>query len=397
MPRKNPMTTESFIEKANKRHNNKYEYSQTEYVHHKTLVQIICPVHGSFLQNPMHHLRGNGCMKCAREQRTLNNTKETEDVVKDFIGVHGDMYDYSKMKYEGTHHKVEIICSKHGSFYQKPNDHLHGTGCPICAIEQTTTSLEDFILSAQKVHGTRYDYSKVDYKNNKEKVEIVCSVHGSFFQLPQNHVLHRCGCSKCSFKEIGDTRRMSQEEFVSRATTTHDGKYNYSKVEYKGNSTKIEIICPEHGSFWQKAANHLHMGQGCPVCNQYVGVYTEHLFKMKPELKDISALVYFVEFSKGSERFQKIGITKRSVTKRFQSKKGYSVTSRYERATTLYEAFKIEQHIKRTWKRYKYVPLELIGGDSECFVLDDDECMNVIRSIQSTQLVPIPFSGSHCK
>lgn len=384
MSKKSPMTTEEFVRRSTLKHNNKYDYSNTTYVHYKTLVSITCYTHGEFMQNPMHHLRGNGCPKCAKEQDSIHKTKSAADVIQRFREVHGDRYDYTSVKYTGTHHKVEIVCSRHGSFYQKPNDHLHGTGCPTCANERATTSVEDFIARSTLMHGDRYDYSKVRYKNSQTKVEIVCPEHGSFFQLPVNHIAHGSGCPTCSSTRRGLKRRRSKEEFISQATTTHNNKYDYSKVVYRGIHHKVEIVCPEHGPFFQKASNHAHLSQGCPECSQYIGVYTEHLFNTKPELKDVSAVVYFVEFSKGDERFQKIGITQRTVAKRFQSKKGYRIVSKYEKVTTLYDAFKTEQYIKKTWSNRTYQPQVVIGGDSECFKLSEDECLEVIHLLRKS-------------
>jgi hypothetical protein len=55
------------------------------------------------------------------------------------------------------------------------------------------------------------------------------------------------------------------DEFIRRSRIVHGDKYDYSKVKYYNNGTKVEIICPEHGSFWQVPVNHFS-GQGCPKC-----------------------------------------------------------------------------------------------------------------------------------
>ena len=52
---------------------------------------------------------------------------------------------------------------------------------------------EEFVLKAKKIHGNKYDYSKVDYKESSEKVIIICSEHGEFKQTPNNH-LKKIGC-----------------------------------------------------------------------------------------------------------------------------------------------------------------------------------------------------------
>lgn len=56
------------------------------------------------------------------------------------------------------------------------------------------------------------------------------------------------------------------QKFIKKARQIHGDRYDYSKVEYVNANTKVCIICPEHGEFWQRPDDHLQ-GQGCPVCN----------------------------------------------------------------------------------------------------------------------------------
>ena len=118
---------------------------------------------------------------------------------------------------------------------------------------------EEFIARAKAVHGDKYDYSKVEYVDSKTKVCIICPEHGEFWQKPKNH-LSGYGCPICSGR-----KKMRTIDFIKRAKQVHGDKYDYSKTEYKGNTEKISIICPEHGEFWQRSGNHLR-GVGCPKC-----------------------------------------------------------------------------------------------------------------------------------
>lgn len=112
--------------------------------------------------------------------------------IQKFQEVHGDTYDYSNVVYDNQLRKVEIICVKHGSFHQTPDSHLRGRGCPFCAgkIKKTTEQcVKDFV----SVHGNTYDYSKVVYKDNQSKVLIFCKNHGCFSQRPYDHLQgHGC-------------------------------------------------------------------------------------------------------------------------------------------------------------------------------------------------------------
>ena len=174
--------------------------------------------------------------------------------------IHGDRYDYSKVEYVNAHTKVCIICPKHGEFWQAPRHHLNGSGCPYCVGKKRLTT-EEFIRRAKEVHGDRYDYSKVEYVNTRRKVCIICPKHGEFWQIPLHH-LKGSGCPNCVGK-----KRLTTEEFIRRAKEVHGDRYDYSKVEYVNARTKVCVICPEHGEFRQTSSEHLR-GQGCPKCGQ---------------------------------------------------------------------------------------------------------------------------------
>ena len=211
---------EEVITRFKKVHGDRYDYSKVEYVNTSTKVVIICPDHGEFTQKPNHHLNGQGCPKCAREQLgqriTKGKTKSLDQVLEDFRKVHGDRYDYSKVKYVAGTAKVIIICPKHGEFLKSPANHIKGQGCPECTKENvgktisesraksTETRLIDFLERSREKHGDRYDYSKVVYLTSKTKVTIICPDHGEFEQTPSKH-LKTLGCPICA-KEITRSR-----------------------------------------------------------------------------------------------------------------------------------------------------------------------------------------------
>lgn len=173
---------------------------------------------------------------------------------------HGDKYDYSEVAYVNKKTKVRIICPEHSSFLQTPEKHLMGRGCPQCG-GTCKLNTEEFIEKAREIHGDKYDYSEVEYKNSKTKVCIICPEHTSFLQKPNDH-LDGHGCSKC-----GGTGKLCTKEFIEISKKVHKDKYNYSEVVYVDNRTKVHIICPIHGPFYQISKSHLK-GHGCPQCNQ---------------------------------------------------------------------------------------------------------------------------------
>ena len=120
-----------------------------------------------------------------------------------------------------------------------------------------------FIEKARQIHNDKYDYSKVNYVNSRTKVCIICPTHGEFWQTPHNH-LKGYGCAECG-KEKSHLSKMTTEDFIVKSKEIHGNKYDYSKACYKTCDTKVCIICPEHGEFWQIPSNHIN-GSGCPKC-----------------------------------------------------------------------------------------------------------------------------------
>jgi len=262
-------TKEEFIELARKVHGDKYDYSKVEYVDSKHDVMIICPKHGEFWQRANRHLQGCGCRKCASEQRAISQKFSTEEWIEKARKIHGDKYDYSKVEYKNNYTKVCIICPQHGEFYILPYAHINlKEGCSKCANKYSPTT-EEWIKQAEEIHGKEYDYSKVDLNNRDEKgrICIICPKHGEFWQRPDSH-LNGCKCKKCVDDEKKKKYSLSLAEFIKKAKKVHGDKYDYSKVEYKNNYTKVCIICPQHGEFWQTPSGHLYNFQGCPHCKK---------------------------------------------------------------------------------------------------------------------------------
>lgn len=119
---------------------------------------------------------------------------------------------------------------------------------------------EEFVKKAIGKHGTKYDYSDCKYTKAKVKVCIRCPIHGEFWQLPYNHLMGS-GCKNCAATK----HKLSDLDFISRATAKHGDLYDYSKVTMRAEGDKVEIMCPIHGSFLQNPSSHL-TGAGCPGC-----------------------------------------------------------------------------------------------------------------------------------
>ena len=157
----------------------------------------------------------------------LNN----EEFIKKAIEKHGNKYTYAKVNYVNSNTPVIITCPKHGDFQQTPNNHLSGRGCPKCSNNNVKKTTEKFIADAIKIHGNKYDYSKVEYINNASKVCIICPEHGEFWQIARNH-LNGDECPKCAIKKRVEKAKWDTTEFIEKAKEIHGSKYDYSKAKY---------------------------------------------------------------------------------------------------------------------------------------------------------------------
>lgn len=188
-------TTEDFVKDARRLHHNKYDYSKSVYFNNRTTVIIRCHIHGDFHQTPSNHLQMKGCPKCKNDFTKHRCQGNREDFILKAEKVHLGKYDYSNTKYVNNHTKIMIKCPWHSEFLQTPNDHLRGKGCAECSANKKKDN-NAFILLSRKIHGDKYDYSKINYINIFTQVIITCPSHGEFQQTPDHH-LHGNGCPKC--------------------------------------------------------------------------------------------------------------------------------------------------------------------------------------------------------
>lgn len=202
---------------------------------------------------------------------SLNRTKlkimpkksTTQSFIERAKSIHGDKYDYSKVNYKNNSTKVIIICKIHGDFEQSPRSHLRGANCFKCCGSEKYTN-ETFIEKAKSIHGDKYDYSKVEYTGVFNSVIIICKEHGEFHQTPDKHFRGH-GCQK----HLADNRH-TLDDFLEKAKMVHGNKYDYSKAVYLTNREKIKIICKKHGEFQQSPNLHISHKQGCPICTAVV-------------------------------------------------------------------------------------------------------------------------------
>lgn len=272
---------EQFKEEATKVHHGKYKYTPSKYVNTNTLIDILCPIHGIFKQTPKNHLNGHGCPYCAGKKKT------TEMLISEFQKIQGDKnYDYSLVKYINAKDKIPIICHKkdddgieHGIFWQTPNDHLMGKGCPKCAGQGKTQ--DDVVRAFKRVHGNTCDYSGVVYVNAHTKVWIRCIEHDYWFQQTPNSHLNGSGCPKC-----GQRLSRAEEEIFSFVKQYYNDTIRNDRNILNGK--EIDIYVPSlklgieyNGLMWHSEAfgkdknYHLNKLKDC----EQQGIRLIHIFE----------------------------------------------------------------------------------------------------------------------
>lgn len=233
-----------FIDEANKVHNNKYDYSQTIYKSSHDKIKIICKEHGEFLQQTDAHIRQKqGCPICGKIKQVLKRTKTLEKFIEDSVKLHGNKYDYSKCNYINDNSKITIICKEHGMFEQEATNHLQGKGCNKCAdiirALKKSKSIDKFILDAKNIHGDKYEYKNVIYKNSTSYVLVTCKKHYDFKITPSN-LLRGKGCPLCVNK--GETK-----VFENLITLYPSIKYNCSFDWCKNiKCLPFDFVIPEY-------------------------------------------------------------------------------------------------------------------------------------------------------
>lgn len=261
-----------FIEKSKNKFGDRFDYSEVEYKNYQTPITLVCKEHGiRFSVRPDNHLSTrfggcNGCYERYIESTRSSKPKLTEEEKKERRREHtekhfiekamkkfGNRFDYSKVKYVDCKTPVDIIDKESDNkiFSIKPCNFLNLKKGKSRRMSFTT---EKFIERARKIHGDKYDYSKVEYKHNKKNVCIICPIHGEFWQTPHNHLITRkrgngCGCPKCSH-----TVSKLEENVINRLTEEN--------IKFKKEYINKEIFGNMRADFFIKAYNVIVECQG---------------------------------------------------------------------------------------------------------------------------------------
>lgn len=129
---------------------------------------------------------------------------------------------------------------------------------------------EQALQRAIDVWGDKYDLTPFVYNGSMNKIKAICPIHGEF-EILAHRLLNGYGCPKCAkhteaVKQANKNKTKTLEEFIAEARQVHGDFFDYSKVVYVNSKTKVCIICPVHGEFWQTPTSHLRSKYGCPLC-----------------------------------------------------------------------------------------------------------------------------------
>ena len=218
-------------------------------------------------------------------------------------------------------------------------------------------TLDSFLNRASSVHEDKYDYSKVNYENYHEKVEIICKIHGSFKQRPSKHLAGQ-GCPKCGIIKYTTSQITPFKKVKEKFVKIHKGIYKYVEESYTKSKVKMQIVCQKHGVFMQTPEQHLR-GYGCPKCAK------NGTFDM-----DGYSLLYYVSINNGE--YYKIGVTNNTVKNRFKKDIHVSVQLIHQWFYFVGEqAYRKEQEIMKEFsdKLAKNIKI-LRTGNSEIFIED---------------------------
>jgi very-short-patch-repair endonuclease len=241
--------TDRFVFESKKIHGEEYDYCKAVFKNMNTKV-ILLKDGIEYLQSPNKHLMG-------RKPERVRRLRSNADFIDEARSIWGYKYDYSLVDYKGSH--IEVLIKYDDVVYrQKPVLHLLGYNCE----RDTIKNQEDFLRKCYDRHGDKYDYSLVEYTGSQNKVKII--FEGKVYEQKAGAHIHSSGLVERVIL------KKTTKQFIKEANEIHNFRYDYSKVEYVNNQTKVTIGCLIHGDFEQVSTSHLS-GTGCPHCSESKG------------------------------------------------------------------------------------------------------------------------------
>jgi hypothetical protein len=259
---------EVFLERAFAIHGDKFDYSLVpDEFGWKDKVTVMCEVHGQFLITAANHISNRrGCPACGAVGRSINNRDSLEDVILQVKAKH-PLYNVDYTSYVDKNTVLKVNCEHGHDFSSSARDLLcNKYGCPNCALKNRglnrRKSVDEFLNKSKEVHGDRYDYSSVNFISFGERVEIICKIHGSFYQTPTVHIKGH-GCKSCAVEAVGELKRKTLES--TAPWVFKDPNITPLVSTYIKATSPMSFICAKHGMFSRVLTSYK---EGCSICKE---------------------------------------------------------------------------------------------------------------------------------
>lgn len=175
------------------------------------------------------------------------------------VRTHGNKYSYDNSVYLGVKTDILIFCKAcQISFYQTPDNHMRGKGCPKCKCKKLQSnrskSIDSFIYDANNIHNKEYCYKFVVYKNTHTKVKIKHKKCGNiFYQTPHNHLAGN-GCPNCFKGVAGNSSKIELEWIkslnINSIVTNKTLKINNKNYYPDGYDPLTNTVYEFNGDYW---------------------------------------------------------------------------------------------------------------------------------------------------
>ena len=202
-------------------------------------------------------------LKCAHDSQKISI-----DVIKlRLFKKHKNNFTYFWETYTILSEKMKMKCNICNTiFHRSPHVHLTAEFCPKCFREYINEKNKITLYEIKKrifsVHENNFNYCFCNYVNITSKIIIYCNKCKNIFEQRVRDHIEGCGCPECS--RINSI--VSFATTLSQFNDTHNYFFEYDESTYVNTSTKMRMICPDHGEFWQSPGSHKR-GEGCPACN----------------------------------------------------------------------------------------------------------------------------------
>jgi very-short-patch-repair endonuclease len=311
------LTTKEFVDKAKAIHST-YDWANVIYINTNTKIKVGCPIHGEFEITPNQLLRETngvyrGCQKCGRVRTSKKLLLTNDEFISKAKLIH-PYYDYSLVIYRGIDTKIKIKCSIHGIFEVTPYHLLKGSKCPLCSqkhVGYCNRTDKEYFIKKLKTIFPQYNLDLVEYTTSKNKIKIMCPIHGLFEATP-THLLEGSGCPKC--------RRSKGEEFVAKWLSDNGYEYTPQKkfdtcknkkqlpFDFHINNTNILIEYDGEQHFksirnWggkehlYKVINHDYIKNTWVIANGYIIIRLDYRMKYQEKIDALNVIKSYKKYN----------------------------------------------------------------------------------------------------